>query len=137
MTGVQTCALPISADLVDAREDARRLLEQTARLSDPARRLELVKDLTGKKKTPAEERDRLATCLHALASLLRDITVVGARAEGRLVANADLTDVLSRLSGAFDAERTSRAFRAVQEALGALGRNANPKLVADWLVLQL
>lgn len=126
-----------SADLVGAREDARRLLEQTARLTDPARRLELVKDLTGRKKTPAEEREQLATCLHALASLLRDVAVLGTQADRHLVANADLGDVLARLSGAFDAERSGRAFRAVDEALTALGRNANPKIVADWLVLQL
>jgi hypothetical protein len=30
-----------------------------------------------------------------------------------------------------------RAFTAVDKALGALERNASPKIVADWLVLQL
>jgi hypothetical protein len=30
-----------------------------------------------------------------------------------------------------------RAFGAVDRALAALDRNVNPKVVADWLVLQL
>jgi hypothetical protein len=126
-----------SADLEAAREGACRLLEQTARIADPARRLELVRDLTGKRKTTAEERDQLATCLHALGSLLRDLAVLAVRGDRALVANADLEDALGRLAGPFDADRSARAFTAVDKALGALERNANPKVVADWLVLQL
>ena len=126
-----------SVDLVEAREAAQRLLEQTARAGDPARRIDAAKDLAGKKGTPASERDQLASCLRALSSLLRDLGVLAAGGDVRLLANADLQPVLRRLAAAFDGDRTERAFAAVDEALVALERNASPKLVADWLALQL
>jgi DNA polymerase-3 subunit delta' len=120
-----------SADLTDARETACRLLEETSRSSDPARRLEAARELTGKKSTTGAERDQLAVCLRALASLLRDLGILAARADARWLANSDLQAELQRLSHAYDTERSGRAFAAVDEALGALERNANPKLVAD------
>ena len=126
-----------SADLVDARETAQRLLEQTARIADPSRRIDVAKDLAGKKGTPASERDQLAVCLRALSSLLRDLGMLASGGDARLLANADLRPVLERLSAAFDSERSHRAFSAVDAALAALERNASPKVVADWLVLQL
>ena len=126
-----------SADLVAAREDARHLLDQTARISDPARRLGLAKELTGKKKTLPEERHQLATCLHALGSILRDVAVLSVRGDERLLANPDLASALGPTAGAFDAARSARASKAVDRALGALERNVNPKVVANWLVLQL
>jgi len=124
-------------DRVGARDAAQRLLEHAARGSDPVHRLESAKDLTGKKSTPAAERDQLAVCLRALASLLRDLGMLGARAGTSSLANADLQAELATLSNAFDSERSTRAFTAVDRALGALERNASPKVVADWLVLQL
>ena len=51
--------------------------------------------------------------------------------------NADLLADLERLTASFDSERSMRAFTAVDRALAALERNASPKVVADWLVLQL
>ena len=39
---------------------------------------------------------------------------------------------LTRVEQAFDGERVLRAFAAVDRALGALERNASPKIVADW-----
>ena len=126
-----------SADLTEAREDARRLLEESARAGDPAHRLEVVKGLTGKKGTPARERDQVSACLRALASLLRDMGVLAMGADRRTLANADLEPQLERLSAAFDHDRSLRAYSAVDRALGALERNASPKVVADWLVLQL
>ena len=126
-----------SADLTDAREDARRLLEHTARSGDPTRRLDLVKDLTAKKGTAASERDRLSVCLRAMASLLRDLGVLASGADRRTLANADLESQLEPLTAAFGHDRSLRAYAAVDRALGALERNASPKVVADWLVLQL
>jgi DNA polymerase-3 subunit delta' len=126
-----------SVDATDARDVARRLLEQAARVADPARRLDLAKDLTGKKSTPAGERDQLAASLRVLASLLRDTGLLALRADARALANADLEADLGRLAQAFDGERSVRAFTAVDRALGALERNVSPKVVADWLVLQL
>jgi DNA polymerase-3 subunit delta' len=126
-----------SADLADARATAQRLLEHVARATDPVRRLEIVKNLTGKKSNSAAERDDLAVCLRAMSSLLRDLGILSTRADARMLANADLQTDLSRLTAAFDSARSMRAFQAVDQALGALERNAGPKVVADWLVLQL
>src|SRR5262245_35813115 len=126
-----------SRNLADARAAAQRLLEHAARATDPARRLEVAKDLTGKKSTAAAERDDLAVCLRALSSLLRDLGMLSTRADARMLANPDLQADLSRLTAVFDSARSMRAFQAVDRALGALERNAGPKVVADWLVLQL
>lgn len=126
-----------SSDLADARAAAERLLEQTARTADPVKRIDAVRNFTGKKGTPASERDELAVCLRALSSLLRDLGLLATRADPRMLANADLRDQLSRLGTAFDGARSLRAFAAVDKALAALDRNASPKVVADWLVLQL
>ena len=126
-----------SVDLTDARALAQRLLEQTARISDPARRIEVAKELTAKKSSAASERDQLAVCLRVMASLLRDLGILASRADTSSLANADLQEPLSRLTAAFDSERSMRAFGAVDRALAALERNASPKVVADWLVLQL
>jgi DNA polymerase-3 subunit delta' len=124
-------------DLVGARDSAQRLLEHAARVSDPAQRLGSAKNLTAKKSTPAVERERLAACLRALASLLRDLGLLAAGADAGSLANADLQANLGPLTSAFGIERSTRAFTAVDRALGALERNASPKVVADWLVLQL
>jgi hypothetical protein len=37
----------------------------------------------------------------------------------------------------FDSDRALRAFAAVDRALAALERNASPKIVADWVALQI
>ena len=126
-----------SVDLTEAREAAQRLLERTARLSDPVGRINLARDLTAGKGTPAEERNQLAVCLRALGSLLRDLGVIGSRADRASLADADLESQLEHLTSSFDPERSLRAFAAVDRALGALERNASPKVVADWLLLQL
>ncbi len=126
-----------SVDLVEARAGARRVLELVSRVDEPVRRLGAAEVLKVKAATPAEERNRLATCLASLLSLLRDIGVIASEADTRLLANADLEDELRNLASAFDEKRSRRAFGAVDEALTALDRNASPKIVADWLVLQL
>jgi DNA polymerase-3 subunit delta' len=126
-----------SSDLADARADAHRLLEQTARMTDPVKRIDSVRDLVGKKGSSAGERDQLAVCLRALSSLLRDLGILSTRADARMLANADMQGELQRLASVWDSARSMRAFTAVDRALAALDRNASPKVVADWLVLQL
>jgi DNA polymerase III subunit delta' len=125
-----------SVDLTEARAAARRLLEQTGVGVAPRQRLQAAEAVKGKG-TGADERNRLAACLRMLTSLLRDIAIISSGAEPRLLANSDLERELRALAQAFDEERARRAFVAADEALGALERNASPKLVADWLVLQL
>ena len=126
-----------SVDIVEARAMAQRLLEQLTRVADPTRRLDAAKGLTGRRKTSAGDREDLAATLRSMATLLRDIGILAARADPASLANSDLADALGRLTAAFDSERTMRAFTAVDRALAALERNASPKVVADWLVLQL
>jgi DNA polymerase-3 subunit delta' len=126
-----------AADLTAARDDAEQLLAQAMRIADPVRKVDAAKNLTGRKGTPASERDQLAACLRALASLLRDVGLLASRADPSTLANADLQAELSRVAGAIGGERSARAYAAVDRALAALERNASPKVVADWLVLQL
>jgi DNA polymerase-3 subunit delta' len=127
-----------SVDLAAARASAQRLLEDAARTSDPARRLEAAKDLTAKGSPGgAGERDQLTVCLRTVSSLLRDIGILASQGDVSALANADLQPALSRLASAFDGERAARAFSAVDRAIAALERNASPKVVADWVVLQI
>jgi DNA polymerase-3 subunit delta' len=126
-----------STDLIEAREGAERLLEQAARTADPVRRLEAAKDLVTTKGGPGAEREQLSACLRALASLLRDVSIVALGGDRGLLGNADLEPRLTALARTFDGRRSSRAYTAVDEALAAIHRNASPKVVADWLVLQL
>ena len=82
-------------------------------------------------------REQLATHLRAMAVLLRDVEVLATRADEGTLANPDVRPALDRLTHAYQGERGTRAFAAVDRALFALQRNAGVKLVADWLVLQL
>jgi DNA polymerase III gamma/tau subunit len=79
----------------------------------------------------------MAAYMRALASLFRDLVIVATRADRRTLANADLEPQLEKLTSAFDHKRSLRAYAAVDQALDALKRNGSPKVVADWLVLQL
>jgi DNA polymerase-3 subunit delta' len=126
-----------SADLAAARDTARQLLEQAARVADPARRMDLAKTLAPPRGSSAGEREQLAACLRATASLLRDLGILAVEGDSALMANADLAPQLSSLKRTYGGERTTRAYAAVDKALAALERNASPKVVADWLVLEL
>jgi len=119
------------------REAAERVLVTVADARDPRARLEATADIVGKGKgSGASERESLSTHLHALASLLRDLGALGTGAAAGVI-NVDLAPSLARLLPSFDAARTLRAFAAVDRGLDALDRNASPKIVADWVVLQL
>jgi DNA polymerase-3 subunit delta' len=121
---------------VEARTAAMQLLEIVAGDPPPARRLQGSVGLPGAGRGKAD-RDALAQSLAALGSLLRDLGVLLAQADPRALANADMQPALQRVLRGFDAERILRAFRAVDKATDALGRNASPKIVADWLVFQI
>ena len=122
----------------DAREIAQDVLVQVAAAGDPGRRLDAARDLMAKTGAGGRsDRDQLASHLHAMAALLRDVEVLATRADARVLANADVRADLDRLAKSFGGERGVRAFGAVDKALTALDENANAKIVADWLVLQL
>jgi DNA polymerase-3 subunit delta' len=121
--------------LVEAREAAAEVLRHVAGTSDPRRRLDSAKVLAG-----GGDRDELRRRLRAMASMLRDLGVIGVGSPAlseRYLANADLQELLRRLAGSFDRERVSFAFAAIDRALEAIDRNASPKIVADWLAFQL
>jgi DNA polymerase-3 subunit delta' len=126
-----------SENLTDAREAAERILEETARNNDPVKRIALARQLTEGKATPAEERNRLAVHLRSLGSLLRDVGIIASGADRAMLANADLEAQLEALSSSYHAERSLKAYAAVDRALAALHHNASPKVVADWLLLEL
>ncbi len=126
-----------SAGVEEARDAAVRLLQESARVTDPTRLVESVKDLAAKKGSSSGEREQLSAALRVAASLLRDLGLLAVGADPGTLANADVRPVLDGLARAYDAARSARAHAAVFRALDALDRNASPKIVADWLVLQL
>jgi len=126
-----------STQVTGARDAALQLLSQVARIGDPSGRMELAKALAGGKGSPGADRQDLTTCLRALASLLRDVGVLVNQGDHRLLAHSDLEPMLSGLASRWDGNGSVRAFDAVDRAIAALERNASPKVVADWLVLQL
>jgi len=127
-------------DLVDARGVAQRVLTRAGAERDPARRIELARELLAKTGSGgAADREQLSSYLRAMASLLRDAEILSTGADASALANADARPALERLASAYQRDRGVRAFEAVDEALVALAppRNAGVKIVADWVVLQL
>jgi DNA polymerase-3 subunit delta' len=127
-----------TANLADARIAAERLLAQLAGQPDARARLDATSHLASKgaKGSSAGEREWLATHLRAVQSLLRDIGVLST-SPGGPVSNIDLKPALLGLAPAFSPGRLVAAFAALDRALIALDSNASPKIVADWVVLQI
>jgi DNA polymerase III subunit delta' len=135
-------ALESGTEAVTAiRDSARRLLEQLAWPAGVRGRFAAAQMIVGK--TPkgfgAGERESVAMHLRVLQTMLRDIGVLSTSADSCALANADLTAVLEGLQPAFDHARLVHAFTAVHGAIDALGppRNGSPKIVADWVALQV
>jgi DNA polymerase-3 subunit delta' len=124
-----------SEDFIAARDAAFALLETVAASPAVPRRIQAAKNLPGA--GSKADRDGLAQTLRALSAILRDLGVLSARGDDRVLANADLRRRLDALLRSFDGDRILRGFAAVDRALDALGRNASPKIVADWLAFQL
>lgn len=120
----------------EARRAAVQLLETVAPHPPPARRIMGAGGLPGAGRGKAD-RDALAQTLRVLATILRDLGILGANADRRVLANADLLRSLEPLLRSFDRGRILRGFAAIDRALDALDRNASPKIVADWLAFQL
>ena len=120
-----------AADAMEARDAAASLLKAAATSTDPRRRL------AGAKTLAAADRDDLWRRLLALSSLIRDLGLLSSSGGAGALANADLEPELRALARAYDAERAVRAFATVDRALWALDRNASPKIVADWVALNV
>ncbi len=125
-----------SADLAVLRATAMLLLRQTAATSDASSRLQAAAVLvTG----PSKERARedVALVLRLVASMLRDIELLNAGGDERVLANLGLADELQSLQRAFAGDRAREAFVAVDRAIMALDRNAGTKVVSEWLAMQI
>lgn len=125
-------ALDLEADaFADARSDAENLLQVAGR--DPRTRLEHAKELLKGSGTPAAEREHLGARLAAMTSLVRDAGLVASGGDARLLANLDRRPVLDSLARTLGADRIGRIFAAITRAEDALERNVSPKVIADWL----
>ena len=125
-------ALDLEADaFVDARSDAENLLQVAAR--DARTRLDRAKELLKGSGTPAAERDHLGARLMAMTALVRDAGLVASGGDTRLLANLDRRTALDSLSRTLGVERIDRIFGAITRAEEALERNVGPKVIADWL----
>ena len=122
-----------SDEYTEAREAAAALLTGVGSRVDPRSRLDNARALTG----GSGDREEVGRRLRAAASLLRDVGVLLSRADERGLANADLGPLLTRLTKSYNGDRTLRAFSAIDRALEALERNASPKIVADWVALNM
>jgi DNA polymerase-3 subunit delta' len=121
----------------DARTAALSALRTAAAASSPRARLQAAASLTAGKPSSTGEREELATRIAMLASLLRDLALVSQGGSAGELANGDLEADLHELGVSFGCERSLRAFAAADRAVGALRRNASPKVVAAWLSVHL
>ncbi len=129
-----------SDEYLQARESAAAALRALAAAPPANRRLAAGKDLAGARRarsSAATEREALTRRLRALGTLFRDLQVVSAAGDRAWLANADLADQLEALSRSYGADRAGRGFESVDRAVAALARNASPRIVVDWLTLQI
>ena len=130
-----------SADHLQARQSAAAVLRVLAAAPNPKRRLEAGKELVGGrrggKSSASTDRETLTRRLRALGTLFRDLQVVSSRGETAWLSNADLLAELTELARSYDTHRAGRGYASVDRAVQALTRNASPKVVVDWLTLQL
>ena len=130
-----------SGELGAAREAALALLGAVTGARDTKARLEGAKGLLDRKAgggtAGKARRQELAHRLRALASLLRDVTLLASGADRAALANPDLQDRFAPLARPAAARWGVTAFAAVDEALEATERNASPKVVADWIACRL
>ena len=124
--------------LGDEQALALDFLRRLALTRDEEGRLECAQALQPRDKGPSvRQRDDLAVHLRVLASLIRDAAALASGAPADALTNADLAGELEPLAATFGGARAVRAFQAVERALAALESNASPKIVPDWLALQL
>ena len=115
----------------------QRLLEQTARARDPGRRLDAARDLSGTQGSPGGERDQLAACSAGAGIAAAGRGRAGGGGDQRVLANARSRRSRSRRWRPPSTASARPAPMARWTSACALERNASPKIVADWLVLQL
>lgn len=125
-----------SADLAVLREIALQLLAHAARSNVVAARLQAATTVVGPQKHE-NTREDIGLILRLVASMLRDIEVLNASGDTRVLANPALFDELASLARSYAGDRARAAFVAVDRAIDALGRNVGPKVVAEWVATQI
>jgi DNA polymerase-3 subunit delta' len=129
-------ALDLEADaFTEARSDAEGLLQSAGR--DPRTRLDHAKDLLKGGGTASSEREHLGARLMAMTALVRDAGLLASGGDARLLANLDRRPVVDSIARTLGIDRIGKIFAAVTRAEDALDRNVSPKVVADWLAVQL
>jgi DNA polymerase III subunit delta' len=129
-------ALNLEAEAyAEARDDAENLLRVAGR--DPRTRLDHARGLLKGEGSPAAEREHLAVRLHALASVLRDVGLLASGADARLLANLDRRAALDAVARNLGRDSVDASFDAVTTAYDALERNVGPKVIADWLAVNV
>ncbi len=124
-----------SSALADMR-DAATLLLRAASAADLGARLAIAKSVVGEKK-PERTRQEMQALLHMASSIVRDVAVLHAGADRRLLANGDMGDTLDRLARAMPPAAARQAFATLDRGLTALERNAGPKLVTEWICAEI
>jgi hypothetical protein len=127
----------VSEGFREAREAALGALRLAAGSRTARERLAAAALLIAGKSTSAREREELGTRLQMLASLLRDLSLIASGAPGEGLANVDLGEELAELADRLGGARAVAAFGVADRAASALARNANPKVVADWVAVRL
>jgi DNA polymerase-3 subunit delta' len=126
-----------SADVAVLRDAALLLLRQAASSSVVAGRLQAAAVLHTGTSRKERSREDVALILRTLASMLRDLDLIGSGGEASLLANPIVADELESLVRGYPGDRARAAFAAVDRAIAALDRNAGTKLVSEWLAVQL
>lgn len=126
-----------SSDVAVLRETALLLLRQTAGRADVQGRLQVAGAVTGGPSKKDRSREEIAVVLRLTASMLRDIEAINSGADPRVLANPIVAADLRAIARDFAGDRAREAFVAVDRALFALDRNAGPKVVTEWLSMQI
>jgi DNA polymerase-3 subunit delta' len=129
-------ALDLEADaFTEARSDAEGLLQSAGR--DPRTRLDHAKHLLKGGGSAASEREHLGARLIAMTALVRDAGLLASGGDASLLANLDRRQVVDSMARTLGVDRIGKIFAAITRAEDALERNVSPKVVADWLAVQL
>lgn len=126
-----------SEGYLEARAAALAALRTASAGASPKARLQAAAGLLAGKATAAAEREALGARVTALGSLLRDIALLSQGGGTGQLANGDLAAEIGDMAPAFDLDRVLRGHAAADRALAAIDRNANVKVVAAWLAVNL
>jgi len=130
-----------SGELTIVREEAVKFLSAIAASPNTKSCLEGSKQwLIGEGKNSGKRgslRKELTQRLGILLSLLRDLELVANGGDQSSLANVDLKKQLLPLAKTFGGNRGINGFSIITEALHVIERNANPRIVSDWVSCRL